>query len=229
MKDLVLIQKKTIITDSLTVAENFGKQHKHVLEKIENLLKDDDEGRLNFRLSSYINSQNKEQKKYTMGRRSFSILCMSFTGKKALKWKHRFFDAFEAMERQLLNQQNSSWLDTRSSGKGVRLDFTDSIKKVVDFAGQSGSKNPGRYYSTFTKMVYGLLFDLKKVPKDFRDTLNEETLKQLQLIEWKASQWIDDAVIGSEDYHAPYYEVKAKIQTLIEVIGNIKIHKELAV
>ena len=63
-KDLVEIKGKAVVTDSLTVAENFGKRHDHVLEKIQNIMKDDEGGLLNFRESSYTNSQNKQQKKY---------------------------------------------------------------------------------------------------------------------------------------------------------------------
>ena len=224
---LVSTKGQKVFTDSLRVAENFKKQHKSVLKKIEILIKDDEKGRLHFAPSSYVNSQNKTQKKYIMDRRSFSILSMGFTGKKALKWKNDFYDAFEKMETHILQQKNLSWQQARIEGKENRLDFTDAIKKVVEFAESSGSKSSKKYYKHFTSMVYSLLFDLKKVPKNFRDSLDKETLKQIQMIEWKASEWIDEAVSHSSDYHDPYKIVKARVKILVDVIGNLKLHKEI--
>jgi Rha family phage regulatory protein len=224
---LVTTKGQKLVTDSLRVAEESGKTHDFILRKVRSLMKDDEKDRLIFAEISYQDSYGREQKKYIMDRRSFSILSMRFTGKKALKWQNRFVDAFEAMERMILQRQNLSWQQARLEGKETRLDFTDSLKKVVEFADVSGSKNPKTYYTTFTKMIYSLLFDLKKVPKNFRDSLNKETLKQLQMIEWKASQWIDEAISHSKDYHEPYYEVKAKVQSLVDVIGRLKLYEEI--
>ena len=224
---LIKVKKNNITTTSLIVAEKFGKRHDDVLRKIKNLIKDDEKGRLIFAESFYVNSQNKKQKMYIMNRSSFSILCMSFTGKKALEWKMRFYDAFEAMEQTLLRQQNASWQQARIEGKEDRLELTNSIKRLVEFAEASGRRNANRYYTTFTKMIYKILFNIKKVPKDFRNNLDKTTLRQLQLIELKASQWVDDAVVTSDDYHTPYKDVKSRIESLVEVIGGINLYKSL--
>ena len=37
MENLVKVENNQIVTDSRSVAEHFGKQHKHVLETIENI------------------------------------------------------------------------------------------------------------------------------------------------------------------------------------------------
>jgi len=58
----------------------FRKEHKHVLEKIEKLIRDcsDDLGRSNFRPSSYVNSQNKTQPMYEMTCDGWIFLVMGF-------------------------------------------------------------------------------------------------------------------------------------------------------
>jgi Rha family phage regulatory protein len=66
--DLVTTKKQTVLTDSLTVADKFGKQHKNVIQKIENLIKDDEKDRLNFRPIFYQDSYGRDQKKYDMDR-----------------------------------------------------------------------------------------------------------------------------------------------------------------
>ena len=100
-------------TTSLDVAEKFDKKHQHVLEAIRKILDDlgegnisqsEDFGRSNFRQSSYINEQGKEQPMYHLTRDAFSLLAMGFTGKKALAWKVRYIEAFNAMEAELMGK-----------------------------------------------------------------------------------------------------------------------------
>ena len=43
----------------------------------------------------------RNQKIYLMNRDGFSLLCMGFTGKKALEWKLKYIDAFNKMEETL--------------------------------------------------------------------------------------------------------------------------------
>jgi len=63
-KSLVITKRQKVVTDSLTVAEKFGKRHDHVLEKINNIIRDDEDGLLNFRETKYTDSHNRSQKKY---------------------------------------------------------------------------------------------------------------------------------------------------------------------
>ena len=42
---------------------------------------------------------------YVMDRKAFSVLAGRFTGKEALRWQIDFYDAFEAMERQIATQK----------------------------------------------------------------------------------------------------------------------------
>lgn len=105
MNDLVRIDNKQVVTDSRNVAEHFGKRHDHVLRDIENLIgglpKNGDTPEM-FHLDSYINEQNGQSYPiYLMNRDGFSLLVMGFTGKKALEWKLKYIEAFNAMEAEL--------------------------------------------------------------------------------------------------------------------------------
>jgi Rha family phage regulatory protein len=221
--DLILIKHNQPMTTSIIVAEKFTKRHDSVIRKIENLIHDDEEARLIFVVSEYKDSTGRALKQYLMDRRSFSILCMSFTGKKALRWKNRFFDAFEAMERFVWQEQNSSWHKARIESKDIRLELTDSIKRLVDLANDSGSKNAHHYYEIITKMIYQEVFSIKKVPTHFRDTLDKKALHHLQLVEWKMAEWLSESIDACEDYHEPYNEIKTRLRSLIDVIGQINL------
>lgn len=91
-------------TTSLNIAEVFGKEHFHVLKSVENLECSQEFRRTNFRLSSYINSQNKEQKMYDLTRDGFSFLVMGFTGSKAAQFKEAYIEAFHKMEEYIRKQ-----------------------------------------------------------------------------------------------------------------------------
>ena len=223
--DLVSVYGRKIKTDSLIVAEMFGKKPKSVNRKIENLIKDDDSSRLSFAPRDYKDTRGKSQIYYEMDRRSFSILCMGFTGKDALKWKHRFYDAFEAMERVLLQQMNESWRSSRIEGKAERQGLTDAIQQLVIFAEENGSRNASKYYTTFTKLIYKYLFGIDKAPDGFRDTLDQTSLKRLQLIEGQVALWILQSLASADDYHQPYQDVKGKIGTLVQLTGGEAVFK----
>ncbi len=95
----IIKQNDQLWTTSLDIAEKFGKRHKNVLQSIENLECSEEFKRLNFRPSSYLNQQKKEQPMYLISKKGFSLLAMGFTGKKATEWKEKYIDAFNQMEK----------------------------------------------------------------------------------------------------------------------------------
>ena len=102
---LVNINDGHTFTTSLKVAEHFHKQHFHVLRDIEKVIADAAELGIslsNFGLSDSKNSRGKTRPMYTLDRKAFAILAGRFTGKQALRWQIDFYDAFDAMEQQLL-------------------------------------------------------------------------------------------------------------------------------
>ncbi len=108
--ELVTLTDNTITTTSLIVAETYGKQHKHVLTDIKNLIKtiDDLESqdgsiptRPRFRLSEYKDESGKANKMYLLDRNAWTLLVMGYTGPNATRFKLRYIAAFDTMEEQL--------------------------------------------------------------------------------------------------------------------------------
>lgn len=104
LNNLVAITDQKAVTTSLIVAEAFDKQHKDVLRAITKIECPDDFGRRSFAPSSYLSEQNKPQPMYHITRDGFMLVAMGFTGKKATEFKIRFIEAFNTMERALLEQ-----------------------------------------------------------------------------------------------------------------------------
>lgn len=109
MEALVKVENNQIVTDSRSVAEHFGKQHKNVLQTIENLAAENPATKFLFQKTTFEN-RGKQYPMYLMNRDGFSLLVMGFTGTKALEWKLKYIEAFNGMERKLKEATYDSYM-----------------------------------------------------------------------------------------------------------------------
>ena len=89
-----------ILVDSRSVAENFGKEHKHVLESIDSLVAQNSATKTMFHQCSR-EYRGQQFRYFAMNRDGFSLLVMGFTGKEALQWKLKYIAAFNEMEGKI--------------------------------------------------------------------------------------------------------------------------------
>lgn len=108
-------QNNQVLTNSLLVAEKFGKNHKDVIEVITSILvkaensaqTDNQQLAKMFALVEYdvpLNNGTGAVRKapmYVMNRDGFTLLAMGFTGEKALKFKLEYINAFNQMEETI--------------------------------------------------------------------------------------------------------------------------------
>lgn len=104
MNELVIMKNQQAVTTSLQVAEVFGKNHKHVLDAIQNKI-DSAENSAQydsmFAQGEYKDKSGKRNKMYYMNRDGFTFIAFGFTGKKADEFKLKYIDAFNRMESQI--------------------------------------------------------------------------------------------------------------------------------
>ena len=90
------------IVSSRDIARVFEKEHARVMRDIRELSGVSEQFRLgNFAESSYLNEQNRTMPEYLVTRGGFTILAMSYTGDKAMRFKEAYIAAFDEMERRL--------------------------------------------------------------------------------------------------------------------------------
>ncbi len=93
------------LTNSKLVAEVFGKEHRNVVRDIKNLIEGGvlkNEQTPMFEETTYINEQNKQSyPMFIMNQDGFTLLAMGFNGKKAMEFKLKYIEAFNAMKRQI--------------------------------------------------------------------------------------------------------------------------------
>ena len=135
MNDLVIMKDQQAVTSSLQVAETFDKSHKHVLEAIDNLKEGVAENWADlFYEDTYIHPQNRQPYRVIyMNRDGFTLLAMGFTGKKALKFKMQYIEAFNQMENELkqgYSTKNVGGYQVPSNYRGALLLAADLQEQV---------------------------------------------------------------------------------------------------
>lgn len=104
MNDIILsTQNGEPVVSSRQIAESFGKEHKHVLDAVKNLVAENSAAKSMFHGTTFEN-RGKQYPMYLMNRDGFSLLAMGFTGKAALEWKLKYIAAFNEMEKKLTEQ-----------------------------------------------------------------------------------------------------------------------------
>ncbi|MFR2982574.1 MAG: Rha family transcriptional regulator [Faecalibacterium sp.] len=108
MDDIILsTQNGEPVASSRDVAKRFGKEHKHVLAAIRQLLVAENSATKLFHETEF-EYRGQKFPEYLMNRDGFSLLAMGFTGKEAVQWKLKYIEAFNQMEKQLAQRPQLS-------------------------------------------------------------------------------------------------------------------------
>lgn len=109
MNEIILsTQNGEPVASSRQIAENFGKEHRHVLRDVDTMKEDvPNFGQMFFQVET-PDSYGRPQRTYLMNRDGFSLLVMGFTGKAALEWKLKYIAAFNEMEKKLAQRPQLS-------------------------------------------------------------------------------------------------------------------------
>jgi len=155
-----LFHSETIaMTDTLKVAEVFGKRHDNIIQTVKNLDCSDEFRLLNFQASYYLNEQNKRQPKFNMTQDGFTFLVMGFRGKKAAEFKEAYIKQFNEMRE---------WISKREHLSTNQHILNDAIQMRFD----------GEHFA-YTRKKW-LADNLYPNDVEIRECLNA---KQLQLVE----------------------------------------------
>ena len=165
MNGLVIMKNQQVVTSSVQVAQTFGKQHKHVLESIKNLVAENSAAKSMFAEGSYEN-RGKEYRMSYMNRDGFTLLAMGFTGNRALEFKLKYISAFNQMENEIKTMSKDSymiddrvkraekWITEEKERQRLALEVKKDKPKADYFDKQM--KNPGLMTTTVIAKSYGM-------------------------------------------------------------------------
>ncbi len=102
---IVYIENGRPVTDSLAIAEAFGKSHDNVLRDIRSLECSQEFSLLNFEESTYTNDRGRTYPKYLITQDGFAFLVTGYTGKEAARFKEMYINEFNRMKGELSTPQ----------------------------------------------------------------------------------------------------------------------------
>ena len=141
-QNFVQIQNSQIVTTSEFVAQAFGKEHKNLLARIEQISKEIKASffELNFKPKAKQVKTGfgfRETKSYELTKDGFILLVMGFTGKQAMAIKIAYIEAFNAMSEAILDLNNTV-SDGIKPAKTTADDRTPLRQAVAALVGRKG-------------------------------------------------------------------------------------------
>lgn len=130
-------QNDQVLTNSILVAEKFGKEPNDVVRAIDNLLQNADnecDAKVRDMFVEYTedvpqpNGGVKSARRFIMNRDGFTLLAMGFTGKKALKFKLEYIAAFNSMGNALKRHLSSAQMFAMQAN--INLEYEKRIENI---------------------------------------------------------------------------------------------------
>jgi anti-repressor protein len=134
MNEIVFIENDRVLTDSLMVAEVFGKDHNKVMRDIRSQVKKLEEAGeeqfslSNFGQSDYKNERGKVYQKLLLTEDAFTLVTMSYTTVEAMKFKIKYINEFNRM-KSLVGNKNSQFSVPATFAEALRL-AADQHEKI---------------------------------------------------------------------------------------------------
>lgn len=256
MNDLINIfyQDGQLVVTSRQIAQDFNKNHKDVLESIDQLVKGVAEKSADlFIESQYQHEQNKQiYREYLLTRDGFTLLAMGFTGEKALQWKLKYIEAFNKMEQYIREQQKPTCIEdvliqSLQEMKAVRQQLNEVNHHALQAKAQSEEArqeiqsmrdvitlSPNSWRQDTTKLINAIALQLggfdhiKDVREESYKLLNERFGVDVKTrLTNKRRRMADEGVCKSRRDKLTVLDVIADDKKLIE--GYVAIVKEMAI
>jgi phage regulator Rha-like protein len=230
--ELIVIEHEPRV-DSRLMADRLGIKHKNFLETIKkHEITIKEFGQLPFETEVGGRSQgggNPQKYTFLNEDQSVFVLTLSRNTEQVVTLKANLTREFARYRKMAMKQARAiaqqgriEWQQARDEGKVERRELTDAIQSLVELANeQNPSNNADNYYTTFTRMVVSLLFNVRKDIKNLRDQIPASALRRLQMVESVVATWLNEEVDRKPDYHAPYGIIKERTRNLVDVIGQI--------
>ena len=192
----VVIKKEngTLVVSSRDIARGLDKEHKHVLNKIKEVL-----GESEFWPTSYIDSWNREQVEYLLPKNSFILLVMNYQGYN--DFKRAYIKRFDEMEnklkcmpedyvsalRALADKEEERLLIEKQRDEAIRTKAWISDKKTataMNTASQYSKENQRLKIELDKSKEYASIRAVEKMAKikfDWRKLRNYCTAKELEM------------------------------------------------
>ncbi|MGF7191989.1 Rha family phage regulatory protein [Robbsia andropogonis] len=197
--ELVHLRRGVAVTDSLTIAAEFARAHKNVLQSLDSLIADGTINGLDFELVEYIDAKGEKRRMIELTERA-ALIAMPFIGGRNSRIGHaRLVDAFLAMRKALNDAQPST--DRLQARRDAASNYS-AVSEILAMRREADGKAtlPHHFANEARLINYALVGQFKSLD---RDSLSASELRILNRLEIR-----DTALIGMGK---PYDERKAML------------------
>ena len=211
MDNLVHIKNDDVFTDTLVIAENTDNEHesvkKHIKEHEARFLALGNLPILNREINRDEKRGRKEQIIELNEPQASFLITLLRNSETVVEFKFNLVQEFYRMRRFLLEKQTADWQQSRLVGKQARRAETDVIlTKLIPLAESQGSKNAGKLYMTYSKLVNATL----GIEAGQRDRLPLSYVDAIRFLEHLISNIISIEADKKTQYKEIYQVCKAK-------------------
>ncbi|AFL99524.1 Phage regulatory protein Rha (Phage_pRha) [Desulfitobacterium dehalogenans ATCC 51507] len=213
MNELVIIKGNEVKTNSIIVAEGTGNAHESIVRMVRRY---EDQFKLLGKLeySDYLksNSLGSSGRMYLLNEQQATFLMTLLSNKEMIvRFKLRLTQEFFRMREFIREKQSAEWKQARITGKQVRREETDVIlTKLIPLAESQGSKNAGKLYMNYSKLVNITL----GIEAGRRENLPLSYIEAIKFLERAIENIISQEVDKGTHYKEIYQVCKAKCQII---------------
>lgn len=224
MSDLIRLDNKIPVVDSLDMAEGFDVQHRSIYRLITEYEKDlRSFGKVRREITPTKSGQNAKHALLTEEQATFLATLLRNTSK-SVEFKKElvkeFYRVKKALNSVIIEQSNPDWTKVRKDGKNVYFQKTDVIEKFIEYAVVQGSKSAKMYYVNFAKMENKAMFIFEQKFPSLRELLTIRQLMQVATADQIIERAIKEGMIKGMFYKDIYKLAKDRIIKYVEIIGK---------
>lgn len=214
--EIEIVNMDGLRVDTRTLAPKLDVRHRGIIQNIRSYEAEFSElGRVLFEKAPLQTQGGTQEIVYALLNedQAYFLLTLSRNSPMVVRAKLSLVKAFKSA-RETLEHSTLARLE----GKKARRIETDSIKKLVEYATQQGSKSASKYYMSVTKMTY----DLLGLEAGQRDSLTKDQAQQLGMAELMVDIAIRNGIAMGLEYKAIYQLAKERVKHLVPSIQLIK-------
>lgn len=203
---LVELKNNEAFTTSKIIAEGANIQHESVVRLIkEHLLNLERWGKINF--SDFKSGKRGRPTRIFYLNEQQATLLITFLDntETVISFKTELVDQFFKMRDFIRERKTLDWQQTRVAGKTTRLQETDVIKQLAEYAKKQGSEHSDKLYLVYSKLA-------KTVVKNGRNELTITELNTLNMIETMILKTIQADMCLNMGYKQIYQDCKNRLE-----------------
>lgn len=227
--NLVKIHNQEVTTTSKIVADNFEKQHKDVLRKIDEIIA---ETPVEFNERNFTPieidvdlglNRTRKDRAFEISKDGFMLLVMGFTGKKAMELKIRFIQAFNWAFEQLqksTSKQRDVLVQACTKLSAGNMSISDVYLMVgKQFGYNDGIKSiPTQQLAEATAFVYEMIIRLQQQNHTNNQT---ETNEMWRIIGQLRHRAIQEEIIKLKIECGEFYQKLQSLQSLTGMMSDV--------